>query len=565
MIVKMQLQEVKIELTNYCKRNCIHCSSDANINNLIELELSDVKRVIDECCNFGVESIVLTGGEATEYQEIEEVVNYIHQKGIKEIKLYTMCEPTTQKYQLLKRLIELGLTEIVYSLTISLTQDKAVTYDNITDFLISISKLTTISFHYCLTKKTIDDLEKLEQVIAKIDIKHFKSLSFLRYVEHGRGKADLTLTTKELKKLKLKLLNFMEKYPNKIHLGSPFNILNITYTPCTAGEKTMIVGFDGNVYPCDAMKYFDYLGSGGDIYSSDIASLYNSPYFQKIRNASKYIADECLKCSMKKCYGGCLAQKMLDMVKRSELAMTTTWYQENALRTMNLFDDETTLKINAHTGILGESGEFLDYIKKLYTHNLSPEKKEEIMALAPKELGDLVWYLTTSMAQVYHYTLNEIYEYILHLKAKHYQIDDDLIRKASTRKDPLCSFCYQEPGYNIDSIYLATTNKYRGLERDNQLILQMVFDFSNIMAKLNCIESKEEAIIVVSEMLVEIAEISKDLFQKNLSEILMDNIEKLRIRYPEGFDKNIADLRIDANSKYKQEQAKKRVRTKPSI
>ena len=50
----------------------------------------------------------------------------------------------------------------------------------------------------------------------------------------------------------------------------------------------------------------------------------------------------------------------------------------------------------------------------------------------------------------------------------------------------------------------------------------------------------------------------------NLSEILEDNIEKLRKRYPSGFDTLVADKRIDANKKYKEEerfQIKKKVLT----
>lgn len=553
-MISVELKEVKIELTNYCKRNCIHCSSDANSKHLVSLNLTDVKQVIDQCCDIGVNSIVLTGGEATEYPELAEVVAYIHQKGIKEIKLYTMCEPTRQKYELLRQLSNLGLTEIVYSLTISLTTDGAVTYDNVENFLVQISKWIPISFHYCLTKKTVADLDKLKEILSKIDEDHFKALSFLRYVAHGRGKDDLTLSSVDLKELKPKLLEFMKEYPDKIHLGSPFNILDITYTPCTAGEKTMIVGFNGNVYPCDAMKYFDYLGSGGNIYSSGIEEIYYSTYFQEIRNASKNISEECRNCSRQNCQGGCLAQKMQNLVRKTQQGVTTRWYQEIASQKMNSFEDEETLELNACAGVLGEGGEFVDYIKKLYTHNLSQEKRNDIMALAPKELGDLIWYLSVSMAQVYHYTLDEVYEHILQQETRYSEIGDRLIREAGRAKDPLCPISKQQFGYAIDDIYFVTTGKYLGLEKDKQLRLKMVRCFSKILAKLNSVSTKEEAIKAVSEMFVEIAEISQALFHRDLSTILVDNIEKLRKRYPSGFDSDVANLRIEANKQYRQER-----------
>ena len=350
----MNFEEVKIELTNFCKRNCIHCSSDANIDNIISLPFEEVKRVVDECVNVNVKSIVLTGGEATEYKDIERVVKYIHDKGIKNIKLYTMCEPTQDKYNLLEKLTKLGLNEIIYSLTISLTRDNTLTYENILNFLIDISNINKLSFHYCLTSKTVDDISKLEYILEKVD---FNSLSFLRYVEHGRGKDDLILSSSDLKSIKPKLIELINKYPEKIHLGSPFNILNITNTKCTAGSKTIIVGFDGNVYPCDAMKYFDYLGSGGNIYSASIQNIYNSDYFKKIRKASNNISAECNSCVLENCKGGCLAQKMLGIIKKDDNYITTNWYQENALRTMNNFDNLDILKLNAYNGIIGEYGE----------------------------------------------------------------------------------------------------------------------------------------------------------------------------------------------------------------
>lgn len=100
------------------------------------------------------------------------------------------------------------------------------------------------------------------------------------------------------------IVAFIQKYGSKIHLGSPFNILNIYYTPCTAGEDIMIIGFDGRAYPCDAMKYFNYMGSGGNIYTSSILEIYYSDYFEKIRHANHNLSDDCIGCAKDKCRGG---------------------------------------------------------------------------------------------------------------------------------------------------------------------------------------------------------------------------------------------------------------------
>ena len=505
----MNIEEIKIELTNYCKRGCIHCSSDAKTNDKIGLNIEEVFNIVDQASDMGVKSICLTGGEATEYKELKTVVNYINKKGIKEIKLYTMCEPTPEKLRLIKRLKDLGLTDVVYSLTVSLTTDNKVRFDNIEEFLNEISNIMNISFHYCLTTKTIEDIYLLDSIISRLNQDNFKGLSFLRYVEHGRGTDELMLTSEDLKNLKPKIVALFEKYPNKIHLGSPFNILNITYTPCKAGEKTMIIGFDGSVYPCDAMKYFNYLGSGGNIYNSTLQDIYNSSYFNEIRKYANIINEECAYCKNDLCKGGCLGQKMLDIIKRGE-DITTTWYQENALRTINNFESDEMLKLNAYTGIIGEYGEFFDYIKKLYTHNLTDEKKAEIMHLAPNELGDLVWYLATSLALCYNFTLNDVYNYIVSSSTKSFKIDDNLIAIASKSKDPLCEY-QTNNSYNIDLI-----NEY--LENINvDDIFSTLMDFKRTLNKLDDIDSKASAIATVAEVLKKVASLSTSIFQKNLS------------------------------------------------
>ena len=40
------LEEVKIELTNFCKRKCIHCSSDANTKNIVKIFIAILNALV---------------------------------------------------------------------------------------------------------------------------------------------------------------------------------------------------------------------------------------------------------------------------------------------------------------------------------------------------------------------------------------------------------------------------------------------------------------------------------------------------------------------------------------
>ena len=208
--------------------------------------------------------------------------------------------------------------------------------------------------------------------------------------------------------------------------------------------------------------------------------------------------------------------------------ITTKWYQDNALRTLNNFKSRDDLKLNAYMGIIGEYGEFFDYVKKLYTHNLNEDKQKEVCDLAPKELGDVVWYLVTSLAVYFEYSMDEVYDQITGGEVK------------------------TDNGYYIDSIY-----DYINLDFNKDNILEEMMKFKIVLNKLDVCETREEIIKIVAEIISDIARIMKCLFNKNLSEMLYLNIDKLRKRYPEGFSTIVSNYRIDTQKKYKEETSMK--------
>ena len=55
------LKEIKIELTNRCSRNCIHCSSSAtsNLASVKELDIDDVSKILIEAKDMGLITLSL--------------------------------------------------------------------------------------------------------------------------------------------------------------------------------------------------------------------------------------------------------------------------------------------------------------------------------------------------------------------------------------------------------------------------------------------------------------------------------------------------------------------------
>ena len=406
------MKEVKIELTEQCNRWCKHCSSKARDTKYKSLDIDIVKRIIDEAKEIDVKNVVLTGGEATLYPKLDEVISYAKNNEL-EIKLYSMCDPTLDNINYIGYLNTIGLREIIYSTTYNLTLDGVVTLDKLKEFFPKLLDKTNIKLglHHAILKDTLHDIDEVIKLFFSLDDTKTTNLSFLRYVPHGRGTKDLLLTKEELLWFREKMIEYKKIYSDKIRLGSPWNFLGIEKTECSAAEKSIIVGFDGNVYPCDAMKYFDYLGSGGNIYQNSLKEIYNSKYFNDIRTFKNCSSLECLECSNYEiCKGGCLGQKMVNFI--SPDTFTFRQYGILARRTMNDFATEDIKKMNGEMGIIGEMGELIDSFKKYKTHNIDIDNKNKLRENLIIESGDIVWYLAASLSSYYDINFEDIGKYI---------------------------------------------------------------------------------------------------------------------------------------------------------
>ncbi len=305
------LKEVKIELTNRCMRNCLHCSSRATNDKkfIKELAFDDVVRIIFEAKEMGAESIVFTGGEPLMYKDLDLLISLASSLDLK-TTIYTFAYKTKENLRKYRHLIKDGLNKIIYSLsdTLSLEEDPSL-YTN-EEFFDKVFKDNNgkLGFHYALSKDSFNNFSKvLNYTIDTFkDKPYFDKISILRFVPHGKGTMDMDLNKKEL--LELKKFYLSNIYQDKIRLGSPWNILGISNSPCVIADEIMIIGFDGVAYPCDSVKYFKDLGVSGNIKEHSLLELYNSSYFTSLRE----VQTSCQGCAdYSICKGGCLGQKII--------------------------------------------------------------------------------------------------------------------------------------------------------------------------------------------------------------------------------------------------------------
>ncbi len=542
------LKEIKIEVTDLCDRFCKHCSSNATYkrDNYQSLSCVLVYRIIDEASQMGVESIAFTGGEATLWPYLIDAIKYATNKGI-ETKLYTMCYRTDSNLELLEQLVNNGLSEIIYSTTADdLAVEDTISIYSIVSFMEKLQSRVDfkLSFHHVITAETLTKIDDVCHIYDELSTNSkFKGkIGFLRFVPHGRGTMDLILNKKQWYNFRNKIIQLREKYgDNHIKIGSPHNPLCISHSECTAADETMIIGFNGEAYPCDAMKYFEAVGLGGNIYEKSLIDIYNSLYFKKVRNVKVYVSEQCKKCNgFTICKGGCLGQKIIYCFNPDRLK-TFEWYQTNAKRSMNNFNNEEMI-INAEMGLSGETGALIDDLKREYTHSLTAEYKALLRDKMATKVGDIIWYIAAPLCSQYNLTLDEIVDNILNKppQGPYLLCDNDLVKHCAKQPDPICI-----KDYNRGKNKIVDFDKY--IEDQDQAFdpktkWKEIDDMSYLLR--NTDGSREEVIKRAGALLITLTRFSHRHLGVSLQEVLTQNVIKLQKRYPTGFNDEVANRRV---------------------
>lgn len=248
-------------------------------------------------------------------------------------------------------------------------------------------------------------------------------------------------------------------------------------------------------------------------------------------------------------------------------------YQRLAAVTRNMELNKNDSLLNAAFGLIGESGEVIDLIKKhlCQGHEINKEKLKN-------ELGDVSWYVALActiskidLQQVLSHNISSDLTKCICIKpykkcevGKTYYLERDWLNTYYDEKGSLVESISQD--FNLDnhnhndhfsdhSINIIEANDYSLLssmiydgkkksnDKDNLIdysfdMIDSSFEVSNIIrsyligddTELDVFDLKEE----LGKVFMNISIISK-IADLNLEDVLTCNIDKLKSRYPEGF------------------------------
>ena len=265
------------EATKACNLSCIHCSNESGRQLENELTTEEVKRVMDDLMQLGTEELRLYGGEPLLRKDLFDIAHYAKaQKQDLYLSLYT--NGTIMTPAIFAALSGLKFNKIY----LSIHDFRPELHDSVTQSKGSLERVVktaqqlqdfNIGINYTISKLNIDGVRTTfafakEELNA--DTMHVSILTDVgRAAEHDEFK----LTRKDLEYLA--------------------EIVSSAYTdyfggqqprPCEAAATRIMLGADGEVYPCPLFIEPEF--SAGNIRDSSFRDIWLNPkkVFLEVRN-----------------------------------------------------------------------------------------------------------------------------------------------------------------------------------------------------------------------------------------------------------------------------------------
>ncbi|HEM61852.1 MAG TPA: radical SAM protein [Chloroflexi bacterium] len=297
-----------LALTYRCNADCVHCYV-GRPRDMESLRTEQWKEVIEKLWDLGIPHVVFTGGEATVYPDLAELVRHAEDVGLVTGLLTNGIKLADEEY--LQELVEAGIDHIQITLE---SHDEAIhnrmvgvqawrqTVQGIRNAV--ATDVYTIT-NTTLTTLNSPEIEKTIDFLKSLGIEAFACNSL---IYSGRGPSSgIGIPEEELEGLMIRVRDkaiaegmrliwytptqYCEFHPVQLELGAKF---------CTAAKYNMCVEPNGDVIPCQS-----YYESLGNILKDDWESIWHHPTAERLRNR-EWIMEKCRTCDeLPLCGGGC--------------------------------------------------------------------------------------------------------------------------------------------------------------------------------------------------------------------------------------------------------------------
>lgn len=238
-----------IDITKRCNENCIHCY---NTEGNSELNVSQIKEIIDSAYNLGVYSITLSGGEALLHKNFWDIIEYINSKKMK-ITLFTNGIAINQNTA--EKIYNYGISKV----SISLYSSIQTIHDSITNtknsFIKTINAINYLKKLGCnielksvVLKNNITTIGMLKKYAAENGLPLILDYLISPMLDGNKKPYSYGLALEDY----LYLLKNDDSLAIKIQ--EPTSLSN-SDLPCYAGRYSLYCDSKGIIYPCVGLMF----------------------------------------------------------------------------------------------------------------------------------------------------------------------------------------------------------------------------------------------------------------------------------------------------------------------
>jgi radical SAM protein with 4Fe4S-binding SPASM domain len=301
------------EITSCCNLTCPHCFSAAAKRPYNEVPTEDCKRIIDAMARIGVGMIGWTGGEPLLREDLEELIAYAKQLGIKSSITTNGVLLDEKRAISLKqagnRVMQISLDGSTPEISYKMRRTTDEEFYKIVKAIKICRRLNMRLFLATLIGE--ENLDDAAEMIKMAKREGLDTIRFCGFTPVGRGKRKDVKERLDFDERLGDLLTFIEntqKDPEIMSMYDPgFGPTPPGYTfhECVAGKETFYLKASGDVYPCTSLLHRDFVV--GNIHKRPLEEIWNDPAMEEIANRPpENIHGPCRDCdNFVRCHGAC--------------------------------------------------------------------------------------------------------------------------------------------------------------------------------------------------------------------------------------------------------------------
>ncbi|MEW6413485.1 MAG: radical SAM protein [Candidatus Zixiibacteriota bacterium] len=300
-------------ITDRCNLSCPHCYSSAVKVSDGELTTDECRHIIDYLSQIEVETIGWTGGEPFIRKDLEDLIAYAYDQGIKSGITTNGIPLTAKRVENLKKLhlssLQISLDgstpERNHNIRLASAKEFHMVIDGIKR---SLDAGLPVYLAMIISRASMDDVLDYVDMARELGV---KTIRYCCFVPHGGGTDDEISRKMSFGDRLEDLALLMEKL---VVLDNPRVLPDVAFGPlppaydfhkCKAGSEAFYISSKGDVYPCTSLLFDRFIV--GNVRQKSLADILTDPKMTEIaRYPRETIDGHCRECPyFKVCRGAC--------------------------------------------------------------------------------------------------------------------------------------------------------------------------------------------------------------------------------------------------------------------